>query len=179
VLEEHPHPNPSKALDGRKKHRLIIDPVRAPIVRQIYCWYCHDALGLGEIVDRLNRDLERYPAPKPNKKDECELRPTWSRSSIQAILRNPKYTGFNVWNRHDKRRGKRTLRPETEWKWSSEPTHPGIIEKELFDLVPAAAGRNTNVIATGGAKPYTGGQRTNGRLPHVGPCLLHALRMPS
>ncbi len=164
LLEEHPHPNPSKAREGRKKHRLIVDPVRAPVVEQIFRWYCSDGLGLGELVDRLNRDLERYPAPEPNKKDACELRPSWSRSSVRAILRNPKYTGFNVWNRHDKRKGKKTLRPQNEWTWSREETHPALVEKELFDLVPISAERNTNRIADGRAKRYTGEQRKHGRV---------------
>jgi len=29
--------------------------------------------------------------------DEMALRQTWSRSQLQAMLRNPKYTGYNVW----------------------------------------------------------------------------------
>jgi site-specific DNA recombinase len=32
ALEPHPHPNPQKAREGRKKHRLIVDPIRGPIV---------------------------------------------------------------------------------------------------------------------------------------------------
>jgi hypothetical protein len=33
-------------------------------------------MGLGEICDKLNRDLERYPPPKRNRKDEMPLRQT-------------------------------------------------------------------------------------------------------
>lgn len=63
--------------------------------------YCLRDLGLGEIIDKLNRDLDRYPPPAANAKDEMALRKTWSRSQIHALLRNPKYTGYNVWGRHD------------------------------------------------------------------------------
>jgi site-specific DNA recombinase len=84
----------------------VPDPVRAPIVAMIFEDYCLRGMGLGEICDKLNRDLERYPPPKRNRKDEMPLRQTWSRSQIQAMLRNPKYTGYNVWGRHDKRRGR-------------------------------------------------------------------------
>jgi DNA invertase Pin-like site-specific DNA recombinase len=97
TLAPHPHPNPHKAREGRKKHRLVPDPVRAPIVRMIFEDYCVRRLGLGTICEKLNRDLDRYPPPTRNKKDANDLPPTWSRSQIQAMLRNPKYTGFNVW----------------------------------------------------------------------------------
>lgn len=118
MLEEHPHPNPQKAREGKKKHRLIPDPVRAPIVLMVFEDYCVRGLGLGEICDKLNRDLDRYPPPKRNRKDEMPLRQTWSRSQIWAMLRNPKYTGYNVWGRHDKRRGRPTYRPREQWVWS-------------------------------------------------------------
>jgi site-specific DNA recombinase len=97
ALEPHTHPNPQKAREGKKKHRLIPDPVHGPIVLMIFSWYCENGLGLGEICDRLNADLERFPPPKRNRKDEMPLPQTWSRSQIQAMLRNPKYTGHNVW----------------------------------------------------------------------------------
>jgi site-specific DNA recombinase len=94
--------------------------------------------------DKLNRDLERYPPPARNPKDENGLPPTWSKSQIQAMLRNPKYTGYNVWNRHDKRKGRPLIRPRAEWVWSPTPTHEAIVPKDLFDKVEERATRNTN-----------------------------------
>ena len=105
LLEAHPHPNPNKAREGKRKHRLILDPVRAPVVLMIFEDYCMRLLGLGEICEKLNRDLDRYPPPTPTQGRE-RARPTWSRSQIHAMLRNPKYTGYNVWGRHDKRPGR-------------------------------------------------------------------------
>jgi site-specific DNA recombinase len=58
-------------------------------------------LGLGAICERLNSDLDRYPPPRRNKKDDNDLPQTWSKSQLHFMLRNPKYTGYNVWNRHD------------------------------------------------------------------------------
>ncbi len=60
------------------------------------------------------------------------------------MLRNPKYTGYNVWNRHDKRKGRPVVRPRSEWVWSPTPTHEAIVSKELFDQVEARAERNQN-----------------------------------
>ena len=70
------------------------------------------------------------------------LRPTWSRSQIQAMLRNPKYTGYNVWGRHDKRRGRPFQRPREEWVWSPTPTHEPLVPRELFELVEERARRH-------------------------------------
>jgi site-specific DNA recombinase len=153
LLEEHQHPNPAKAREGKRKHRLILDPTRAPVVLMIFEDYCLRRLGLGEITDKLNEDLDRYPPPLANPKDEMALKKTWSRSQIQAMLRNPKYTGYNVWGRHDKRAGRPLIRPREQWVWSPTPTHPAIVPKELFDRVEERARRNT-VAATQAPADY-------------------------
>ncbi|MGH2904715.1 MAG: recombinase family protein, partial [Solirubrobacteraceae bacterium] len=149
MLEEHPHPNPSKAREGKHKHRLILDPVRGPIVVMIFEDYCVRLLGLGEICDKLNRNPELYPPPIPNRKDENDLPHTWSRSVLNALLRNPKYTGFNVWGRNDKRPGHPQIRPREEWVWSPTPTHAPIISRELFDMVEERAQRNASRMKAG------------------------------
>ena len=166
-LEAHTHPNPHKAREGKRKHRLVPDPVRAPIVRMIFEDYCLHGLGLGAICEKLNRDLDRYPPPTRNKKDENDLRQTWSRSQIQAMLRNPKYTGFNVWGRHDKRRGRPFIRPREQWVWSAEPTHEALIPKELYDLVEERAARNEQQANLTEAKHYM--QRSGGRSARLYP----------
>jgi site-specific DNA recombinase len=152
VGERHPHPNPHKAADGETKTRLLPCPARGPIVHQIFTWYCVDGLGLGEITDRLNSDLDRYPPPNRNKKDENNLIPCWAKATVQAILRNPKYTGFNVWNRHDKREGRPTLRPKHQWVWSDKPTHDPLVSRELFNAVEGRARTNENASAAGGTQ---------------------------
>ncbi|MGH2903257.1 MAG: recombinase family protein [Solirubrobacteraceae bacterium] len=149
LLEEHPHPNPSKAREGKHKHRLVIDPVRAPIVVMIFEDYCVRLLGLGEICEKLNRNPERFPPPIPNRKDENGLPRTWSRSVINAILRNPKYTGFNVWGRNDKRPGRPQIRPRAEWVWSTQPTHEPLVSRELFEMVEERAQRNASAMKAG------------------------------
>jgi site-specific DNA recombinase len=141
-LQEHQHPNPHKAREGKKKHRLIVEPIRAAVVLMIFTDYCRNALGMGAICDKLNRDLERFPPPARNPKDENGLPPTWSKSQIQSMLRNPKYTGYNVWNRHDKRKGRPLIRPREEWIWSATPTHEAIVPRDLFDMVTERAKRN-------------------------------------
>lgn len=167
MLEAHTHPNPHKAREGRKKHRLIPDPVRGPIVRLIFELYCERQLGLGAICDLLNADLDHYPPPQRNKKDENELPQTWSRSQVQAMLRNPKYTGFNVWGRHDKRRGRPFIRPRSQWVWSATPTHEALVSRELFDKVEQQSGRNNNPLKVVGPLRYP--TRQTGRMGRTYP----------
>jgi site-specific DNA recombinase len=161
TLEPHPHPNPQKAREGRNKHRLIIDPERGPIVLLIFTWYVEEELGLGTICERLNSDLDRYPPPKRNRKDVNDLPQTWSKSQLHSLLRNPKYTGYNVWGRHDKRRGRPVLRPRDKWVWSATPTHEAIVPRELFDAVEERAKRNGRPARSTQPKHYP--QRRNGR----------------
>lgn len=164
ALEAHPHPNPHKAREGKHNHKLITDPTRAPIVLMILEDYCLRHLGLGEICDKLNRDLDRYPPPRRNRKDEMPLRQTWSRSQLRSLLRNPKYTGYNVWNRHDKRKGRPLIRPRSEWVWSPAPTHEAIVPRELFNQVEERAQRNKVAAKTPTtARPYHGAPVRKGR----------------
>jgi site-specific DNA recombinase len=154
LLEAHEHPNPQKAREGRKKHRLMPDPATAPIVRMIFEDYCVRGLGLGELCDKLNADLDRYPPPKRNKKDENDLPQTWSRSQLHAMLRNPKYTGYNVWGRHDKRSGRPFIRPREQWIWSPTPAHEPLVDRELFERVEERAQRNSNPAKSIGPLAY-------------------------
>jgi hypothetical protein len=81
------------------------------------------------------------------------------------MLRNPKYTGYNVWNRHDKRKGRPLIRPRAEWVWSPTPTHDAIVPREIFDMVEDRATRNTNRARQRASHSYAqrAGQRA-GRL---------------
>jgi len=51
-------------------------------------------MGLLQIRDRLNAEPDRHPPPVPI--DPTTARGAWSRSSVWEVLRNPKYTGYQV-----------------------------------------------------------------------------------
>jgi site-specific DNA recombinase len=116
-FSRHEHPNPHKRSRGLTRSRLDLDPIRAPVVRRIFDEYLHSPRGLDEICQLLNSDLDRFPPPVPT--DPARRSGAWSRSSVWSILRNPKYTGFQVYNRRatKTRRGHRND-PE-EWTWST------------------------------------------------------------
>ncbi len=137
----HEHPNPHKASRGNLKRTLELDPVRAPVVRAIYDAYLASGVGLLQIRDRMNADLDRYPPPIP-------IAPTtalgrWSRSSIREVLRNPKYTGYQVWNRKARKSGHNHENPPEAWIWSDEPAHPAIVTREEYDAVQLRAKANS------------------------------------
>ncbi len=136
----HDHPTPHKASRGINKRTLELDPVRAPVVRALYDWYLGGGVGLLQIRDRLNADLDRYPPPVPV--DPTTARGAWSRSSVWEVLRNPKYTGYQVWNRRARKKGHNRMNPSEVWIWSEAPAHPAIVSREEHDAVSARAKAN-------------------------------------
>jgi site-specific DNA recombinase len=135
-----PHPVPARREQGKTKTRLILDPVRAPVVRYIYDLYLSTGLGLLQIRDKLNTDPEAYPPPKPP--DPTRALGVWSISSVWEILRNPKYTGYMVWNRRARKSGGNRTNPPSEWIWSPKPTHEDIVSLDEYKTVAAKAAAN-------------------------------------
>lgn len=124
-----PHPVPARRAEGRTKTRLVPDSLRGPIVNQIFIWRVIDRLGYEAIASRLNADPERYPPPESP--DPARRRKCWGRSSVYEILRNPKYTGFMVWNRRATKQGGK-LNPPEDWIWSPGLTHEPIVTLETW-----------------------------------------------
>jgi hypothetical protein len=49
------HPNPGKAADGKRLHRLEIDPIAAPVVKRIFASYIAGK-GFHAIAEELTGD---------------------------------------------------------------------------------------------------------------------------
>jgi len=124
LAEKHPHPNPAKRAEGRTKTRLIRDPVRAPVVGQMFTWRAAQRLGVTTIRQKLNADRAACPPPRGEH---------WTDQSVYQILANPKYTGHMVWGRTSSRTGRWHRVPPEQWVWSSEPTHPAIVTRETYE----------------------------------------------
>ena len=118
------HPNPMKASMGATRARLVPDPERGPWVTRIYEWRVYEKLSVPGIARRLTEQ----GAPSPDGK-------AWSPSTVDTILRNPKYTGRVVLGRTTNtgptaRKGERKVRhlPRDYWTWADEsnaPPRPG------------------------------------------------------
>jgi site-specific DNA recombinase len=135
--DKHPHPVKAKRDDGRSKHRLIPDPVRGPTVTQMFLWRALLRLSADQIAEQLNQDPVRYPPPEPIPGERRRAIGAFTKSSVLDILANPKYTGYQVWNRRKRSRPERRVKgrcnPPHEWVWSPQPTHEPLVTKELFD----------------------------------------------
>jgi site-specific DNA recombinase len=131
------HPVPARRAEGGTKHRLIPDPERAPAVTRIYQLRATERLGYDAIAERLNADPAANPPPQPTRPGSALGR--WTGGAVREILRNPKYTGYQVWNRRSTKNGGKNVNP-AEWVWSPQPTHEPLVTKELFDAVSQILG---------------------------------------
>lgn len=120
-------------IDGRKTLEIVEH--KAEIVRLIFDLYVNQKMGEKLIVEYFNEKL-KIPSPTGKK---------WGITTVQRILRNRNYTGYNVHNKmeyeevyddidnlHDRRK-KLVQKPEEEWEISEQQTHPAIIPVEMFE----------------------------------------------
>jgi site-specific DNA recombinase len=93
-----PHPNKAHAAWGRRAHRLEPDSETAHVVRWIFAQRLD-----GHSVARIARALNEAGVPCPSASDPGRNRHRngtgWTLGTVTAILRNPRYTGRQVWNR--------------------------------------------------------------------------------
>lgn len=144
-----PHPNPGKAANGQRLHRLAADPVAAPVVKRIFAEY-RTGRGLYAIAEGLTRDDVPSPAAHDPARNRHRDGRAWSKFAVRAILKNPRYTGRQVWNRQ--RRDEVLLDVEDvaaghetklrwndpdKWIWSGGQTHEALIDADEFAGVQA------------------------------------------
>lgn len=157
LAEKVPHPVPARRAEGRTKHRLVPDHTRAPAVTRIFQLRAFDRLGYDGIADRLNLELAVYPPPEPTRAHAALGR--WTGSAVREILRNPKYTGYQVWNRRATKKGGRNNPPQ-EWIWSPQPTHEPLVTREIFDLVAALPKKRQGSRSGAGLNRHPAAKRT-------------------
>ena len=122
------------------KHKLIIDPVTAPIVRRIF-----DMRAQGDSFRKIARTFndEGVPAPRTfyymaegreNLRGET---PFWNDVTVKTILRNEVYIGHMVQNKTGTisyKNHKQISKPRDQWI-KVENTHEPLISQELWDHV--------------------------------------------
>ncbi len=144
------HPNPAKADRGATKTRLEPDGLRGETVTQMAHWRYYRKLGYGAIAEALNADPERWPPPEPVG-GAHRARGAWGRSTVADILSNPKYTGYQVFNRRASRSRHGAVNGPEKWVWSDKPVHEPLIPKWMFDELNAhrqdrRGSRQTNTL---------------------------------
>ncbi|MGW5443387.1 recombinase family protein [Streptomyces asiaticus] len=144
-----PHPNPAKAADGKRLHRLEPDPETAPIVVRIFTEYLRGT-GLYAIAEGLTRDNIPCPSAHDRARNPHRDGHAWSKNAVRAILTNPRYTGHEVWNKQRKQevlldiddvtlghRTQQTWNTADQWIWSTQPVHEPLISKTTFTRAQA------------------------------------------
>ena len=130
--------------DPNDKHKLIIDPNTAPIVRKIFD-LALSGKSNGEISLILNQ--EKIITPVLYKKRRLSKRnrnpELWTCSSVYQILKNEMYTGNMVQGVQAKlnyKTKKRIVLDKDQWIIVPN-THEAIVSKEEFDIVNKSSKR--------------------------------------
>jgi hypothetical protein len=110
--------------------------------------------SVAEIVAMLND--RRVPSPAEYDRDRDTRRAGelgWAHRTVAAILANPRYTGWQVWNRQsirhrdegaghgDSSRPVRRLNPKGDWVISQQPAHVALISEETFVAAQSVSAR--------------------------------------
>jgi len=154
------HPNPAKAAEGKRLHRLEPDPATAPVVQRIYAEYIAGR-GKFAVAEALTRDGILSPSSNDPARNRHRTGVAWAKGAVGVILTNPRYTGRQVWNKQRKdevlidvedvglgHETKMRWNTRDKWIFSERIVHEPIIDVETFQRaqeIAAAkgAGRKT------------------------------------
>lgn len=144
LVDAGPHPNPGKAASGQRAHRLVADPVTAPVVQLIFK-LCAEGHGLRSIAQKLTDAGHPSPSAHDPRRNPHRDPRGWSYASVRAILQNETYTGVRVWGKQEKFETlidpedvgagyvtRMRWRNEDTWVRSTSGTHPALISNDLF-----------------------------------------------
>jgi len=149
IADAGPHPNPAKAADGKRLHKLEPDPDTAGLVGRIFAEYLAGR-GLFAIAEGLTRDRIPSPSQQDRARNRHRTGEGWSKSAVRTILCNPRYTGRQVWNKqrkdgilldvNDVAAGYETRMRWNQagsWVWSDAIVHEPLIPAADFDAAQA------------------------------------------
>ncbi|MEV4079453.1 recombinase family protein [Nonomuraea fuscirosea] len=155
LVDAGPHPHPAKAADGKRLRRLEPDPLTAPVVRRIFAAFLAGQ-GLSAIADRLTRDGILCPSAYDRARNRHRSGIGWSKTAVRAILLNPRYTGWQVWNRQRKdevlidvndvalgHMTKLRWNDSEQWVWSQQPAHEALVDLDTSWQVQALLGTSS------------------------------------
>jgi hypothetical protein len=104
----------------------------------------------------------------------------WAKSAVRAILVNPRYTGFEVWNNPRKdevlinvgdvalgHQTKMRWNDTAEWFWSPEPRHEPLVTRDEYEAAQAQFDRTTRATRR---TPAAGRQHVLAGILHCGSC---------
>jgi hypothetical protein len=119
----------------------------------------HDRLGYAAIVDHLNASPVLFPPPVPPG-GASRARGAWGKSAVADLLRNPKYTGYQVFNRRASRSRSGAHNEPALWVWSPHPVHEPLIPKWMHDALTAQRHANRGSRPGNTPNPHPQTRRT-------------------
>jgi DNA invertase Pin-like site-specific DNA recombinase len=163
LVDAGPHPNSALARRGVRLHRLAPDPATARHV----AWIFAQRLA-GRSTAHIARRLDERAIPGPSGADPGRnphrTHHGWSLRTVTEILRNPRYTGYQVWNRSSCDRtdrsptGRRpsTRNPQHEWAISTRIAHQPLVSEQNFLAAQAIQAQKPNSAGKQHAYQLTG-----------------------
>jgi DNA invertase Pin-like site-specific DNA recombinase len=153
--------------------RFILDPRKAHVVTWMFEQYGMGLYTMEEMAVELNRRGVEPPARKSGRPSKTRPRGTpckvWTRNTVRAILKNPRYTGFLTWNRrsHGKYsrvekgavvygKGTGKLNDRQEWFVSDKRDHEELCTQEMFDRVQLRMAANKGRASRSGVALFSG-----------------------
>lgn len=139
-------------------HQLVVDPVTAPVVRQMFEWAAEGA-GLNTIAVRLNE--AKIPSPSHYKQSIGQIthenligNGNWQTRTVAQILRRETYTGDLVQG-HTKTVDHRQVQADADNLITVRNTHEAIISRGLFETVQTILDRAAEKAKTRQVNPYS------------------------
>jgi len=139
-------------------HKLVIDPVTAPIVRDVFTWFV-GGTSVNHIVRLLNE--KGIPTPSHYKKTHGLIthenllgNGSWQTFVLARILTNEVYVGDMVQGKSQSTARKQTKVDESQWIRVSD-THEPIISREIFAQTQERLKMLAEKIAARPHNPYT------------------------
>ncbi|GIE89748.1 recombinase family protein [Actinoplanes regularis] len=139
------HPNPRKAAVGGRLHGLSRDPITAPVVERIFTDFL-DGYGIFAIAEALTATDIPCPSAYDRERNRHRNGLAWSKGAVRTILKNPRYTGHQVWNKQRKDEvlldvddvalGHTSImrwNQNENWVLSQAPSHEAIISRRTFE----------------------------------------------
>jgi site-specific DNA recombinase len=128
-------------------HRLDLDPETEPVVSRIFAEFIAGH-GFHAIAEGLTHDGIPSPSAHDPARNRHRCGIAWNKFAVRAILVNPRYTGYQVWNKQRKdevlidvedvalgHMTKLRWNDSGTWLWSKKIVQPPIIDKPTFDRV--------------------------------------------
>ncbi|MGR6998363.1 recombinase family protein [Yinghuangia aomiensis] len=98
------------------------------------------------IAEVLTAESIPCPSAYDRARNRHRCGPAWAKSAVRAILKNPRYTGHQVWNRQRKvemlldvndvtlgHTTKLVWNDPADWVWSDQPVHEPLVGRDDFD----------------------------------------------